>query len=206
MKRLAVAVVALALFALLVHEVQAQGVLTRFDGEVLLYFAEHRSGWLTSLALALSTVHQTVVVLAATALAAAALAWRRRGRWAVLLLAIPTGMLANNGIKYLVQRPRPTLDEPLVQLSTLSFPSGHAVAATLFYGALLLVLLAQQRRANLRVATAAFAVAMIALVAFSRIYLGAHYLSDVLAAICLGLAWLALWLEGLERWERRRLR
>ncbi|MDB5861905.1 MAG: phosphatase family protein [Ramlibacter sp.] len=206
MKQLAVAVVALALFALLLHEVLAQGVLTRFDSEVLLYFAAHRSGWLTSLALATSTLHQTVAVLAATALAAAVLAWRRRARWALLLLAVPTGMLANNAIKHLVQRDRPTLDAPLVQLTTLSFPSGHAIAATLFYGALLLVLLAHQRRWPVRLAAAAFATAMILLVAFARIYLGVHYLSDVLAAICLGVAWLALWLAGLERWERRRYR
>ena len=206
MKRLAVAVVALAVFALLVHEVLAQGVLTAFDTEVTLYFVAHRTAWLTSLSLALATLHQTVVVLAATALVAAALAWRRRGYWALLLLAIPTGMLANNGVKRLIGRTRPALEDPLVRLDTLSFPSGHEIAATLFYGALCLVVLAHAWRPPVRFAAAAFALAMIALVALSRVYLGVHYLSDVLAATCLGVAWLALWMEGLEQWQRRRSR
>jgi undecaprenyl-diphosphatase len=163
----------------------------------------HRAGWLTGLALALGALHQTVVVLAATALAAGVLAWRGRARWAPLLLAVPTGMLANNALKHLFGRPRPVLDDPLLRLATLSFPSGHAIAAILFYGALLLVLLAHERRRPVRLAAAAFALAMIVLVAFSRVYLGVHYFSDVLAGVCFGVAWLALWLEGLERWERR---
>jgi undecaprenyl-diphosphatase len=204
LKRLALALAALALFGLLAREVLAQGPFTLIDREVLLYLVAHRSAWLTSLTLAMGTLHQTVVVLAATTLVAAALAWRGRARWAMLLMAIPTGMLANNGIKHLVQRPRPVLDDPLLRLTTFSFPSGHAIAATLFYGALLLVLLAHERRPPVRLAAVVLVAGMVALVAFSRAYLGVHYLSDVLAGICLGVAWLALWLEGLERWERRR--
>ena len=203
MKRLAVAVVALALFALLARAVLAQGPLTLVDREAMLFLASHRAAWVTTLTLALGATHQTVVVLAATALAAALLAWRGPARGALLLLAIPTGMLANNGLKHLFQRPRPALDEPLVRLTTLSFPSGHAIAATLFYGALCLLLLAHTRRRAVRMAAAAFAFTMIVLVDFSRVYLGAHYLSDVLGATCLGVAWLALWLEGIARWGRR---
>jgi membrane-associated phospholipid phosphatase len=206
LKRIAVALAALAVFALLAHEVLAQGVLAGFDNEVTSYWVANRIDWLTSLALALSMAHQTVAVLLATALVAGVFAWRGRPYLAFPLLAVPTGMLANNAVKYLVQRPRPTLDDPLVRLNTLSFPSGHTIAATLFYGALLLMLLPHERRWPLRVAAAFFAMAMIVLVAFARVYLGVHYLSDVLAAIVLGVAWLALWQEGLHRWQLWRLR
>ena len=202
MKRLAIVAAALLLFALLTHAVLAKGPLTLVDRDLTLYLAAHRSGWITRFTLAMNISHQTMVVLVATALAAGALVWRRRARWAPLLLAIPSGMLANYGMKQLVGRSRPVLDDPLLRLDTLSFPSGHAVAATLFYGALLLVLLAHERRAAVRGAAAGLAIAMIAVVAASRVYLGVHHLSDVLAGLCLGVGWLVLCREGLDRWQR----
>jgi undecaprenyl-diphosphatase len=130
------------------------------------------------------------------------LAWRRHAWWALVLIAVPTGMLANNGIKHLVGRSRPVLDDPLVRVTTLSFPSGHALAATLFYGALCLVVLAHVRRRGWRMAAVAVTLAMIALVAASRLYLTVHYFSDVLAGIAFGVAWLALTLELLARRKR----
>ena len=206
MKRLVVLALALGLFALLAYGVLAGTSLVEVDRQVLLFMVAHRADWLTSLAKAVSAAHQTVVVLAATALAAAILAWRRRARWALLLLAVPTGMLANNGLKHLFGRARPVLEHPLVRLETLSFPSGHAIAGTLFYGALCLIVLAHVRQRPLRLAAVAFALAMIALVAASRVYLGVHYLSDVLAGISFGVAWLALALEVLARREAGRPR
>ena len=81
--------------------------------------------------------------------------------------------------------------EPLAHLTTYSFPSGHAVASTVFYGALCVLVLQRVRSPAWRVAALAGAVAMVLLVAFSRVYLGAHYLSDVLAGIAVGAACVA---------------
>jgi membrane-associated phospholipid phosphatase len=206
LKRLVVLALALGLFALLAYGVVTRSPLIEVDRQILLFMVAHRADWLTSLAKAVSAAHQTVVVLAATALAAAILAWRRHARWALLLLAVPTGMLANDGLKHVFGRSRPALEDPLVRLQTLSFPSGHAIAGTLFYGALCLVVVAHVRQLPLRMAAVTFALAMIALVAASRVYLGVHYLSDVLAGISFGVAWLALALEALARWEARRPR
>jgi undecaprenyl-diphosphatase len=206
LKRLVVLALALGLFALLAYGVLSHGPLTEVDRQILLFMVAHRADWLTSLAKAVSAIHQTVVVLAATALAAAVLAWRHHARSAPLLLAVPTGMLANDGLKHLFGRSRPVLEHPLVRLETLSFPSGHAIAGTLFYGALCLIVLAHVRQLSLRMAALAFALSMIALVAASRVYLGVHYLSDVLAGISFGVAWLALAVEALARWEARRPR
>jgi undecaprenyl-diphosphatase len=201
-QRLAVLAGALALFALLAREVVSQGPITRIDRDIVLFMVAHRAAWLITLAKDVSAAHQTSAVLCATALVAAWLAWRRHAHWALLLLAVPTGMLANNGLKHLFGRARPVLDDPLVRLTTLSFPSGHALAGTLFYGALCLVVLAHVRRRGWRMAAVAVTLAMIALVAASRLYLTVHYFSDVLAGIAFGVAWLALTLELLARRKR----
>jgi len=188
----AVALCALLLFGLLAA-LLALGSLTHLDREVTLFLAAHRSGWLTQLTLWTSELHETLKLLAATALIAAALAWRGHAAWAWRLGAVPTGMLLNVALKHLFQRARPQLDEPLVQLATYSFPSGHGVASTLFYGSLALLVLAHSDRRAPRVLAVLGAVAMIAWVCFSRVYLGAHHVSDVLAAVCVGVAWLVLW-------------
>lgn len=201
-QRLAVFAGALALFALLAWNVVAQGPLTRLDQGIVLFMVAHRAAWLTTLTKEVSAAHQTVAVLGATALVAGWLAWRRHAHWALVLFAVPTGMLANNGLKHLFGRSRPVLDDPLVRLTTLSFPSGHAIAGTLFYGALCLVVLAHVKSRRWRMAAVATACFMIALVAASRVYLAVHYFSDVLAGIAFGVAWLALALELLARRKR----
>ena len=67
-------------------------------------------------------------------------------------------------------------------LASYSFPSGHAVGATLFYGILAAILVSKVKAWHWRVTTVLVAVGMVSLVSFSRIYLGVHFLSDVLAA------------------------
>lgn len=193
LSRAALVLAALVLFALLALQVLTQGQLTLVDRALMLFLAGHRAGWVTSLMLVVSELHETTSLLGATAVIVAALAWRGHGRWAWLLVAVPTGMLLNVGLKQVFVRARPVLDEPLVQLATYSFPSGHAAASTLFYGAVLLLVLAHERRRAIRMAAAAAAAAMVLLVCFSRVYLGAHYLSDVLAGVAVGIAWLAAW-------------
>ena len=95
-------------------------------------------------------------------------------------------MLLNVGLKNVFTRPRPVFEEPLVHLSTFSFPSGHAVASTVFYGALCALVLAHARSPAARAAAIVATVVMVLLVCFSRVYLGAHYLSDVVAGVCVG--------------------
>ncbi|CAM5406421.1 phosphatase PAP2 family protein [Eoetvoesiella caeni] len=113
-------------------------------------------------------------------------------------------MLVNVLMKHAFQRPRPIFDHPLVSLATYSFPSGHTVASTLFYGMLAALILSKTTSWSKRVWAVLLAFAIVSLVAFSRLYLGAHYLSDVLAAMAEGLAWLALCLTGTHTyWEQK---
>src|SRR5437868_2527766 len=107
-----------------------------------------------------------------------------------LVVAVPGGMLLNEMEKMLVHRHRPYVDGAFVDWSGYSFASGHTIGATLFYGQLALFVLPLIKRRHRRALVIATATVLILLVGFSRIALGAHYLTDVLAAIFFGSFWL----------------
>jgi membrane-associated phospholipid phosphatase len=134
--------------------------------------------------------------------------WRRRFYWlAALVSSIYGGMLLNRILKYAFQRPRPHFDDPLLSLTSYSFPSGHTMTATVVYGVLAAYFFTATRDWRLRILIFFVASLLILLVGFSRIYLGAHYLSDVLGAMAEGLAWLALCLTAVYSfWRRRNMR
>jgi membrane-associated phospholipid phosphatase len=117
-------------------------------------------------------------------------------RWwlslATLIVSVPGGMLLNELVKVLVHRHRPFVDGWFVDWSGYSFASGHTIGATLLYGqvALFLVPIIKSRRGRTLLFSAATFV--VALVGFSRIALGAHYLTDVMAGMFFGTAWLSL--------------
>jgi len=118
---------------------------------------------------------------------------------------VPGGMLLNVALKHAFRRIRPSFDDPLLSLVTYSFPSGHTAAATVFYGLLACYLVRRTQAWRVRVLIVAGAVAMVMLVALSRMYLGVHYLSDVLAAAAEGAAWLAICVTAVSTLHRRRL-
>jgi len=109
-----------------------------------------------------------------------------------LVVAVPGGMLLNEWVKVLVHRQRPFVDGPFVDWSGYSFASGHTIGATLLYGQLLLFILPALKARHWRLLSIFSAMSLVALVGFSRIALGAHFLTDVLAAIFFGIIWLAL--------------
>jgi undecaprenyl-diphosphatase len=109
-----------------------------------------------------------------------------------LIIAVPGGMLLNEWVKVLVHRQRPFVDGPFVDWSGYSFASGHTIAATLLYGQLALFILPAMKARHWRWLTVSSAALLVGLVGFSRIALGAHFLTDVLAAILFGIIWLAL--------------
>jgi undecaprenyl-diphosphatase len=115
------------------------------------------------------------------------LLWRYRQRPAAIALvtALVGAFLFNNLLKIIFARPRPEVFEPLTVVTTYSFPSGHAMSSVAFYGFITYLLL--QRR---RWGWALLATAIALTISFSRIYLGVHYPSDVLAALAAGLLWL----------------
>ena len=123
-----------------------------------------------------------------------------------LIVAVPGGMLLNELVKVLVHRHRPFVDGPFVDWSGYSFASGHTIGATLLYGQLLLFILPGMKVRHWRRLTVFSAVLLVALVGFSRIALGAHFLTDVLAAIVFGIIWLTLCLIAGKPMGRRTAR
>ena len=109
-----------------------------------------------------------------------------------LIIAVPGGMLLNEWLKVEVHRQRPFVDGPFVDWSGYSFASGHTIGATLLYGQLLLFVLPALKTRHWRGLCIFSAAFLVLLVGFSRIALGAHFLTDVLAAIIFGIIWLML--------------
>jgi undecaprenyl-diphosphatase len=110
----------------------------------------------------------------------------------MLIIAVPGGMLLNEWLKLAVHRQRPFVEGPYVDWSGYSFASGHTIAATLLYGQVLLFLLPLLKTRHSRVLCIISAASLVFVVGFSRVALGAHFLTDVLAAMFFGTIWLML--------------
>ncbi len=113
--------------------------------------------------------------------------WRAAGYW---VAAMGFGQLAATTLKLVLQRPRPLADQ-YDGLSAYAFPSGHAAMSMVAYG-FLAVLVARNFSSPRRWLAYALAALLISAIAVSRLYLGAHWLSDVLGGLSLGLAWVSL--------------
>jgi len=109
-----------------------------------------------------------------------------------VLVSVGGGAVLSNLLKFAIERPRPDLVARLVEVNTPSFPSGHATLAAVTYLTLgaLLSRVEAPRRAKIYVLTVA--VALTVLIGVSRIYLGVHWPTDVLAGWCVGAVWALL--------------
>ncbi len=185
--------VSVATLVLLASDLVLHGPITQRDPAVSQWAVAHRTAAATTLFLAVTHLHSTAGIDLMLAGLAAILALRRHWRIALwLILCVQGAMFLNILLKNAFQRVRPAL-EPLVHLSTYSFPSGHALAATVWWGCVVALALALSRRPSVHLFAACAAVALVALTCASRVYVGAHYLSDVLAGVSEGLAWLSAW-------------
>jgi membrane-associated phospholipid phosphatase len=176
------------------------------DLDVAFLFAENRS-------VALTSFYRTATFLGDTSfifpfVAVFGLAWRKiRGNWLGLVAMGGTYLGASamyNAGKLLVARPRPAEGLRIDSHAGYSFPSGHTAQSFAFYIMLALVLLSIIEGWLYRVAVTFLAVTMATLVGVSRVYLGAHWLSDIIAGALLGAGWaILLWLL-IEAAEQRR--
>jgi undecaprenyl-diphosphatase len=115
----------------------------------------------------------------------------RRGAVLVAITLLGAGLL-DGGLKLLFGRTRPVAFYDLYPSpESFSFPSGHALFATAFFGGLAVLLWGRLARPALRVAAVIVALALILLIGFSRVYLGVHYPTDVVGGVAAGTVWVA---------------
>ena len=190
------------LFGAIAEDVVTSDRLTLLDVDVARWLRAHATPEITRWMLLVTDLHSTFAVAAYASLAGLWLAWQRRWqRLLTLALCIGGGLALNVAMKLAFQRARPKFDEPLLTLSSYSFPSGHVLASTLLYGLCLAWVFGRTSRLGWRLLATSVALAAIALVAFTRMYLGVHYLTDVGAAFLEGVAWLALCLIAVDRFR-----
>ena len=164
--------------------------LARYDPRVLAFVTGHRAPWLTSLAKALTWLGSSIVLWPVVVLAGLGL-WRWRRRWlpAVLpALALAGAWAGALLVKGLVNRPRPPTADRLTAVHGWSYPSQHAAQALATWGMLALMMMAG-RSTRARVLLAAGAALIAFVVGLTRLYLAAHWMTDVLGGWALAGVW-----------------
>lgn len=148
----------------------------------------------------------TVLALVTLAAVGYLLFSRRTGAAWMMLAAVAGGTLLNNVMKLFFERPRPDLVAHIVDTQTTSFPSGHAMISAITYLTIGAVMARVQKQRTVRLYLIAVAVLATVLVGISRVYLGVHWPSDVLAGWCAGASWAILcWLVALYLQRRHAL-
>lgn len=204
---LGVTVGGIALFAWVAARVTG-GRTQAVDDAVLRWIGAHRIGWVEALAVEVTFLGTATVVLVLAGVAGLFLVLLGRRTAAVLLGWSTAGaVVLNNVLKLAFDRPRPQLFDWGTHAHTTSFPSGHAMSSAAVYGTVAYLAARLARRRWARATIYACAVVVITLVCLSRLYLGVHYPSDVVAGALLGVAWAAFCTAALEaagRLARRR--
>ena len=194
--RLALFAVALVLvavpFSYLLFEVIREGPFTRFDETTAndLHRMVIRQDELIPAIHGISVLGKPLLLGICIGIGAL-FAWFRGRRRLALFLVVTAigGGLVDSAVKILVDRPRPVVEEPLAHAFGKSFPSGHAMSSTVTYGALLLAFLPAIPRPWRWLAWTCTTL-LVGSISLSRLFLGVHFVSDVVGGVVLGLAWL----------------
>lgn len=190
----AVAVASTWLFLGLTQDVVAREELSLLDPRVHAWVLAHRLGWATDVFGVVTWAGSNALIIPVLVVAIV-LACRSRHSWrpavAVAVVYVAT-LLLHASVGELVHRQRPPVTDWLAHAGGWSYPSGHTLQATVAYG-VVLVLLTPGRSKRARLALTGAYLVIVVSVATSRVYLGMHWLTDVLGSVALGLALLAVW-------------
>ena len=188
-RTLVIALCAIIFLALL--EDVAEGQIMRLDVLAYRFFVEYlRSDTLTPVMEEITDIASPVVLVVIWAVAAALAPGRRPGL--CMALNFICALALNFLLKNIVQRPRPD-GFRLVSASGYSFPSGHSMVAMAFFGLIIYLVWHYEKDTAMRWFWTVCLASIIALIGISRVYLGVHYASDVLAGFCVSMAWLAVY-------------
>jgi membrane-associated phospholipid phosphatase len=170
----------------------------QFDQVIIQYVSDIRSGSLTAIMKFITFLGSTTIL---TSLLIGSLIWliaKRKNYWGAIfyIIAVAGGGLINLGLKHWFGRVRP--ENSLIVEQGFSYPSGHSMGSLIYYGFLGYLVIRSQRGKPLKAMLGIGFITLILLIGFSRIYLGVHYPSDVLAGFSAGTVWLLLCIGGRE--------
>lgn len=193
-----IAIAGTALFVELASHVRS-GATQTFDDSVMRWMAAHRIEWIERSLLEITSLGTGLVVMMIVAISALFLvATQHRFSAFLLLVASGGGIVFNAILKSSFDRERPRLFEWLTEPSSSSFPSGHAMSSAIVYFTVAYLIARLERRRWMRALTITISLLLVLLISVSRLYLGVHYPSDVIAGVVIGLAWAGFCLAGLE--------
>lgn len=182
---LIVNVLAIVAFIIIVYSLLRGELLPAADASLHAYLSSKHTALVDNVAIAATNVLQLVFVSALTT-AMFLILWRKSRRDAALFaFTVVSGLVLDKLLKELFMRSRPV--EGLLAIESYAFPSGHAMISTLVLGAFVL---AYRRYTFWKRTFVAVASAIVVLVSLSRLYVGVHWLSDVLGGVAFGLFWL----------------
>ncbi len=186
------------IFAEIAEDIGPNGTMLARDHAVTNWFHAHATPGLTTAARVITTFGSVAFLSVVSLGMAGLLVWQKAwNRLIIFASGMLGGSLLNLLLKHFFHRQRPILENPLVTLSSYGFPSGHTMGATTFYGLLVLLVFATWRRWSRRLLSVLLAGLFVVAIGLTRIYLGAHFMTDVLAAFAAGAVWLAFcWSAG----------
>ncbi|CAN5628854.1 phosphatase PAP2 family protein [soil metagenome] len=174
------------------------------DATILRFVAQFRRPWLDGLAIDLTALGSPIVVALFTLALGAVLLLKsdRRGA-AILVLTSLVSAAAVVVSKTLFDRPRPSVVPRLVEVTGLSYPSGHSLGSAAVFLTAAIIMARHFPVRTGRLGSLAVTAVLVSLIGASRVYLGVHYPSDVLGGVLLGTAW-TVFMSILLRWLDRR--
>ena len=193
----------ISLFVFIVHEIFWEKEVV-FDTAVSRYLILHPGSGLTLKAMtALSFMASPYLLVPAYLVLIIHFGWLKKNTLLAIyiLSAGLSGFFVTFLLKWLFHRARPA-NPSIPPPHDFSFPSGHSSAAFIFYGLLIYLLCQAAVRKSLKYPSVAILVLLSLLIGLSRVYLRAHFVSDVLAGFCIGVAWLSLTLSIIYRIKR----
>jgi undecaprenyl-diphosphatase len=203
-----VAAVAIAAFAQVADEID-EGDANAFDDTVARWLRDpddvpRGPRWLASASRDVTALGSMTVLSGVVVSSVLGLWFARRKRQAIVVLASSvSGLLVAGGLKLLFGRERPQTEAALEHAFTASFPSGHSFNSAVVYLTIAVLLAQFTKRWRLRIFVFAAGVALASAIAVSRVHLGYHYATDVVAGFAGGLAWAIVCALGAEILARR---
>jgi membrane-associated phospholipid phosphatase len=194
-------------FYAITENVVRKAAIVEFDQEVGDFIHRNVTRQTAQLMEVMTLAGNEIVDSCAVALAILFAVRRRWREFTLMVVGVGGSKILVLLIKLLIQRERPIFSDPIYVAHQFSYPSGHAFWSMVFYGLLVYLVLRTSRSPVVWISVILGAVGIILLVGFTRIYLGLHFLSDVMAGYVGGLTWLLVTITGVNfvgRWRGRR--